>query len=188
MVAVSSAVAATPSVPLTRMFQAAQSPLTDNDTPATSTRSPRPTMGKQHREGHERQLERQPPQQRAERDVGHERHDAEQAGFDTERPERLARRRHDDQHEQEHGEQLALGRQPVHDARASDVETRAETVPTAHGQGPAAAELGSSLGSGSTRARLITANNPKPTANVTATPIRPATPVETRALSTPSTP
>ena len=38
--------AATPSVALTRMFQAAHIPATDSEAPSTSTRSPRPTNGR----------------------------------------------------------------------------------------------------------------------------------------------
>ena len=46
VVEASTMLAATPSVPFTTMFQAAQSPLTESDRPSTSTCSPCPTIGR----------------------------------------------------------------------------------------------------------------------------------------------
>ena len=128
------------------MFHAAHSPLTDSDTPTTSTRSPRPTMGSSTANATNGSSNVSRRSRVADRDAGHERHDAEQARFDTERPERLARCRHDDEHEQERREQLALRRQPVHDARPmrrrDSIRARADRPPVRVRPRPSSVRVG----------------------------------------------
>ena len=66
VVAASRMLAATPSVPLARMFHAAHRPSRDSDsTPSTSTRRPATDERQEEGEGHERQLEHQPAEHQA---------------------------------------------------------------------------------------------------------------------------
>ena len=93
VVAASTTVAATPSVPLTRMFQARPQPGTDSDRPSTSTRAPRPTNGRKQREREERQLDDAAAGRRAPSGSPASAATAsDQRGVDAERPERLAGR------------------------------------------------------------------------------------------------
>ena len=182
--------AATPSVPLTTMFHAPQSPATESDTPSTSTRSPCPMNGRNTANSEERQLEDHPPGQRHEAQASGDGDRGHEDAVDGEGPERRARRRHDRQHEHDEPDDLGLRRQRVHPAVPVVVEPVAGAVPAAHGELPGPSRPATAgAGPGATPPRRRHAFMPKksaePIANVTATPMTPARPFEIRAFVTP---
>ena len=73
-------------------------------------------------EGQERQLDHEPLEHVGQAESGDRCHEGDQRGVHTEGPEHLARRRHHGEHEQHRRGELRLGRQPVDDRSATDVE------------------------------------------------------------------
>ncbi len=90
VVATSRPVAATPNVPLIRMFHAPHKPGTDNDIPSTSVCGLVPMIGKEHRERDEGQLDRQALAEDREGDAGDRCQHHEDRGVHAEGPERFA--------------------------------------------------------------------------------------------------
>ncbi len=167
-------VAVTPSVAFTMMFHAAHSPTTESDTPRTSTRSPWPTIGinaAKARNGISMTSRRPtkpngtcPTRRKAEEDQREER----------ERPHGFTWRRDDREDEEHCRRDLALGSESVQWGRSREIKLIVA---------PAHVVAGSRL-----RAARTSMSAPYPNANVTVTPMTPASPVLSLALSTPSTP
>src|SRR4030095_9401134 len=121
-----------PRVPLTRMFQAPQSPPTASDMPRTSTRSPWPTIGRKNAKARNGSSLRTRGGrgggggrgagagggQCGRGDPGDGGEGGQQQPVEPEGPERLPGGGHHGQDEQQGGRDLALGRGAVQAARA----------------------------------------------------------------------
>ena len=118
MVAASRIEATTPSVPLARMFQAAEQPgLRQRHAEHLDLRAVRHERQKQG-EHHERQLDHHAAQHESGRRPGRQRDGREQHGVAGEGPEALARRGHDDHDERHQRHDLGVRGEPVHGACA----------------------------------------------------------------------
>ena len=132
VVATSRPVAATPSVPLIRMFHAPHSPGTDNDIPSTSVCGLVPMTGRSTANATNGSsiARRRANTENGMRAIARD-HD-EERGVHAERPERVAGRRDDGEHEGDGRDELALGRERVDRRRARDEQWTVLTG--AHGQ------------------------------------------------------
>ena len=183
MVAARITLAATPIVPLIRMFHIAHRPSTDRERPSTSIRSPWPTNGRNTANSTNGTSITRRLATNADREIGelgehHQHHDV-----DAERPERLAGRGDDGEHEQHLRQQACTpagaggsGCRRGRRARGRPLTVRSRTrrsPPRHRARHPSALR------------RPTTTKSRRPMPKVTATPMMPASPVDRPSSSTP---